>query len=160
MNKSDLFDLLFTDTKFVIEHEGSPLRCVINDNKKCFVEEDTGIIMVHITGDSVFCTECGCEMQLNNCESVNDHTIKLVCPECLYEYKVTFVNPNKIPLSDEVKALMDGSTYVIKVAGETLHALYTDGQFRCIEKSDELVKPDLVEREIFLTNSQLCELRG
>lgn len=159
MNKNDLFDLLFKNSRFTIEYDGEQLEKVVNGDSIYFIDKGTDETMVHIRNGRIFCTECDCELNKRDCESVNDHTIKLVCQDCLYEYKVTFVNPNSIPLGKEVKSLMDGSTYVIKVADETFHALYTEGQFKCIERSGELVKPDLVEREVFLTNSQLCELR-
>ena len=160
MNKKDMFEKLFDNKGFVVDFEGIRLSKRSNSVNTTYYNDETDEPMITIGKDYVLCTECDCEFRLNNCEAINDHTLQLVCPECMYKYKVVFVNSNTIPLGEEVKSLMDGSTYIVKVGNDTLHALYTEGQFLCIEKNDEPIKPDLVEREVFLTNSQVSELRG
>lgn len=160
MNKDDMFDKLFENKGFSVYHDGEKLaRYVCDDGSVDYVDEDTDDTMITISNDKICCTECDCKIGYSNCEVVNDHSINLICPDCLYEYKVLFSNVDKIPMSKDIKALLDGSIYEALLENQIIHVKYSDGKFLCIEENDKPVKPEMLNKEVFLSNAQLADLR-
>ncbi len=160
MNKDDMFDKLFENKGFSVYHDGEKLARYVNDDGSVdYVDEDTDDTMITITDDKIYCTECDCIIGFSSCEVVNDHSINLICPDCLYEYKVVFSNIDKVPMSKDIKALLDGSIYEALLDNQIVHVKYSDGKFLCIEENDKLVKPEMLNKEVFLSNAQLADLR-
>ena len=159
MNKYEMFDLMSGNKDFIIEYEGNKLTKKTEGNSVVYYDDETDEPMITVSGGKVYCTACDCPFGKNNIEGVNDHTIKLICPDCLYEYKVVFVRVNQVPMSNDVKVLMDDSMYIAKVGDRTIHVLYTDGIFYSIEDNGVVVKPDLIVKEEFLTNLQIANLK-
>lgn len=159
MDRYDLFDKLFVEHNYVIEHNGKKYRKEVSENKIDFCDPDTDEPVVTVEDGKVFCSECGVELGYDDCELINYKTLNLICPECFYEYQVIFPTVKQVNMSKDIKSITENSIYIAKVGNETKHVVFKNNKFLSIEDDDQEAKPDLLLQEVFLSNAEIAKLR-
>lgn len=159
MDRYDLFDKLFTEKKFIVGHNGKQYKRIDKVGFVEFIDEETNTVILTITNNKVLCSECGVEMTYDDCEMINYKTLNLICPECFYEYQVTFPSVKQVKTSDKIKSIIENSIYLANVGNEQKHVIYKGNKFLSIEDDDLEVNPDMLIEEMFLTNAEIAELR-
>lgn len=159
MNRCELFDKIFTEKRLSVEYNGQFCEKRIRGNSVDFLDPETGDPMITITQNQILCSECGVELGYNDCEMLNYRTLKLICPECFFEYKIIFPQMKQVNMSEKVESITEGSIYLATVGGKEQHVIYTDDKFLCVEEDDKPVNPELLIEEVFLSNSEIADLR-
>ena len=160
MDRYDLFDKIFTEKTFNVEYGGNFCKRVVKSGEIDFIDEDSDTVMLTVTPKQVLCTECGVELTPDDCDMINERTLQITCPECFYKYRVTFPFVKLVKTSDKIKSsILEGCIYLADVKNEKKHVIYRDNKFLSIEDNEAEVKPDLLIEEVYLTNSEIADLR-
>lgn len=160
MNKFELFDLLFdSNSKLEAYYQEDIADKKVSGGEIKFVDSDNNDL-ISISNKTVYCCDCVREIKPINCEKIADNKLKLNCPECGMDLIILFKNLKKIPFSDKVKNIIEGSYYLVKVGDVNKHVLYQKDNFYSIEDNDIIVKPTFIIEEVFLTNTEIANLKN